>query len=141
MGALGAMGQRQSVFEDKQLERYQDCTYFTRSEILQLYKRFSSLNPDKINRRRANLTSRLSFLEVQSMPELRENPFRERLCEVFSTDGKGLHFEDFLDMFSVLSARAPWDLKATYAFRIYDFNNDSAICLGDIKQVLIALTG
>ena len=60
---------------------------------------------------------------------------------MFSTDDVGLNFEDFLDMFSVLSEHAPWDLKASYAFRIYDFNNDNDISEDDIKQTIRALTG
>ncbi len=135
------MGQRQSVFEEQQLEQYQDCTYFTRNEILKLYRRFSALNPDKVSPRRANVSTRLSISEVMRTTELRENPFSYRICEVFSTDGRGMHFEDFLDMSSVFSERAPWDLKATYAFRIYDFNNDAAICRDDIKEILSCLTG
>ena len=35
---------------------------------------------------------------------LQENPFRRRICEVFSPDGDGsLTFDDFLNMMSVLS--------------------------------------
>lgn len=50
----------------------------------------------------------------------KENPFRRRICEVFSEDGCGnLTFDDFLDMFSVLSETAPLALKLKYAFRIY----------------------
>ena len=60
---------------------------------------------------------------------------------MFSTDGEGLNFEDFLDMFSVLSEHAPWDLKAAYAFRIYDFNNDNIICTEDIRNTIKTLTG
>lgn len=135
------MGQRQGVFEEAHLEQYQECSYFTKEEIVRLYERFSALNPDKISPKRANVATRLSFTEVQDLPELRENPFKERMCEVFSTGNRGLHFEDFLDMFSVFSERAPWDLKATYAFRIFDFNNDAAICRSDIQQILKCLTG
>ena len=46
---------------------------------------------------------RLSFAEVQSLPELKVNPFKERICKVFSTNGRGINFEDFLDMASVFS--------------------------------------
>ncbi len=50
----------------------------------------------------------------------KENPFRKRICEVFSEDGTGdMAFEDFLDMFSVFSESAPRDIKSTYAFKIY----------------------
>ena len=54
------------------------------------------------------------------MPELQENPFRRRICEVFSEDGSGnLTFDDFLGMFSVFSEASPRDLKTRYAFKIY----------------------
>lgn len=51
---------------------------------------------------------------------LQDNPFRQRIAEVFSEDGEGnMTLDDFLDMFSVLSEMAPRDLKAYYAFKIY----------------------
>lgn len=51
---------------------------------------------------------------------MQDNPFRQRIAEVFSEDGQGnMTLDDFLDMFSVLSEMAPRDLKAFYAFKIY----------------------
>lgn len=51
---------------------------------------------------------------------VQENPFRRRICEVFSEDGTGdMCFEDFLDMFSVFSEQATRDVKSVYAFKIY----------------------
>lgn len=47
------------------------------------------------------------------------NPFRDRLCSVFSNDKDYMNFEEFLDMMSVLSSNAPKDLKAHYAFNVY----------------------
>jgi Ca2+-binding EF-hand superfamily protein len=62
----------------------------------------------------------LSFEEVEKIPELRENPFCRRICQVFSEDNCGnLTFDDFLDLFSVFSENAPLKLKLQYAFRIY----------------------
>ena len=34
---------------------------------------------------------------------MRENPFKGRVCEVFSSSGSGMTFGDFLDMCSVFS--------------------------------------
>lgn len=52
--------------------------------------------------------------------DLQENPFRNRIVEAFSEDGMGnLSFNEFVDMFSVLSEMAPRELKAIYAFKIY----------------------
>lgn len=49
-----------------------------------------------------------------------DNPFRQRIAQVFSEHGDGnMTLDDFLDMFSVLSEMAPRDLKAYYAFKIY----------------------
>ena len=48
------------------------------------------------------------------------NPFRDRICAVFSSCQDGmLSFEDFLDMMSVFSDNCPKNLKVEYAFRIY----------------------
>lgn len=49
-----------------------------------------------------------------------DNPFRQRIAQVFSEDGDGhMTLNNFLDMFSVMSEMAPRDLKAYYAFKIY----------------------
>ena len=58
--------------------------------------------------------------QILTLEELRVNPFRERICKVFSEDNTGdMSFEDFLDMMSVFSEGATRDVKASYAFRIY----------------------
>ncbi|XP_010865688.1 calcium and integrin-binding family member 2 isoform X3 [Esox lucius] len=78
---------------------------------------------------------------IVSMPELNENPFKNRIVESFSEDGAGnLSFNDFVDMFSVLSEMAPRELKAIYAFKIYDFNVDNFLCKEDLEKTLNKLT-
>ena len=84
-----------------------------------------------------------------------ENPFKRRICEVFSHDGSGnMTFDDFLDMLNVFSESAPRDLKVYYAFKIYgrddlsfllltvcaDYDGDHFITAYDIEQTTIALT-
>jgi calcium and integrin-binding protein 2 len=67
---------------------------------------------------------------IEKLPELLENPFKTRICEVFSRDGKGdLTFEDFLDLFSIFSEQAPRDIKVYYAFKIY----------GNLRKVVCGL--
>jgi Ca2+-binding EF-hand superfamily protein len=67
-----------------------------------------------------------------SLPGPQDNPFRQRIAQVFSEDGDGhMTLDDFLDMFSALSEMAPRDLKAYYAFRIY----------GGSQQAPLALSG
>lgn len=67
-----------------------------------------------------------------------DNPFRQRIAEVFSEDGEGnMTLDDFLDMFSVLSEMAPRDLKAYYAFKIYgQFYSQSIVLFRTIQSGL-----
>lgn len=68
---------------------------------------------------------------IIKLPELQENPFKERICESFSKDGYGnLNFEEFLDCLSVFSENAPRDLKIYYAFKIYDWDGDDVSLTG-----------
>ncbi|XP_021176645.2 calcium and integrin-binding family member 2 isoform X3 [Fundulus heteroclitus] len=76
-----------------------------------------------------------------TLTSLIENPFRNRIVESFSEDGMGnLSFNEFVDMFSVLSEMAPRELKAIYAFKIYDFNVDNYLCKEDLEKTLNRLT-
>lgn len=56
--------------------------------------------------------------QVSSLPALRVNPFRDRICRVFSHNDV-FSFEDVLGMASVFSEQACPSLKVEYAFRIY----------------------
>lgn len=40
--------------------------------------------------------------DIEKLPELLENPFKQQICEAFSRDGN-LTFENFLDLLSVFS--------------------------------------
>ncbi|ELT89640.1 hypothetical protein CAPTEDRAFT_187031 [Capitella teleta] len=133
------MGSGQSVFTDDELEDYQELTYFTKKEILNVYKRFAALDPEAIA---ANKNTHLPQHIIEEIPELKVNPFRDRICQVFSSSNDGdLTFEDFLDMMSVFSENAPKNVKVEYAFRIYDFDGDDLISSDDLKQVIDRLTG
>lgn len=138
------MGNKHCTFTEDQLEAYQDCTFFTRKEILRIFKRYRELAPDRVPRdMKAEKTKNLKIpaIEVEAMPELKENPFCERICQVFSEDGSGdMSFDDFLDMFSVFSEAAPRDIKCVYAFRIYDFDGDSFLNRIDLERTLRCLT-
>lgn len=58
--------------------------------------------------------------KILEYPELRVNPFGDRICKVFSSSNDGdCTFEDFLDMMSVFSESAPKSVKAEHAFRIF----------------------
>ena len=128
------MGNTHTGFSQAELEEYQDCTFFTKREILHVHKRFQQLNTRD--------QEILLMEEVLALPELKVNPFRERICQVFSEDGSGsLTFEDFLDLMSVFSEGATRDVKASYAFRIYDFDGDGYLDKQDLMETITCLCG
>ncbi|KAI0213872.1 Calcium and integrin-binding protein 1 [Lamellibrachia satsuma] len=133
------MGGRHSAFTVHELEDYQELTFFTKKEILHVHKRFSQLAPDEV---KADKNAKVPKQLIMDLPELKVNPFRDRICSVFSScqDSK-LSFEDFLDMMSVFSDNCPKNVKVEYAFRIYDFDGDDMINKEDLKKVIKRLTG
>ncbi|XP_043536086.1 calcium and integrin-binding family member 2 isoform X1 [Chiloscyllium plagiosum] len=172
------MGNKQTIFTDEQLDAYQDCTFFTRKEILRLHGRYHEMAPHIVPMDYTNEPDvKIPIQLITNMPELKmlsefspqvlflfllhsdadllqipkriveifekgkENPFKEQIVKTFSEDGAGnLSFNDFVDMFSVLSEMAPRELKAIYAFKIYDFNTDNLICKSDLEKTLNKLT-
>ncbi|XP_077991137.1 calcium and integrin-binding protein 1-like isoform X2 [Glandiceps talaboti] len=116
-----------------------ELTYLSKAEILHVYDRFCELDPEKLE---ADRETKLPMDIIQQLPELKNNPFSDRICQVFSTDGEGaMNFEDFLDMASVFSDDAPMQVKLEYAFRIYDFNGDDVIDEADIREMVRRVTG
>lgn len=104
-------------------KRSQDCTFFTRKEILRVHKHFRAMRPDLVPKKMTTnqaASVRIPRQDIEQLDELRENPFKQRICEAFSRDGLGnLTFEDFLDLLSVFGEQAPRDIKVFYAFKIY----------------------
>eukprot|EP00049_Salpingoeca_infusionum_P003437 m.66595 g.66595 ORF g.66595 m.66595 type:complete len:192 (+) comp12126_c1_seq1:262-837(+) len=75
------------------------------------------------------------------MPELIHNPFAHDICKVFSSDGEGLTFLEFLDMVSSFSPRASRERKLLVAFNVYDKDRDGFIGISDIDAILHKICG
>ncbi|XP_042329078.1 calcium and integrin-binding protein 1 [Sceloporus undulatus] len=136
MGASGSRVPRDLLGE------YQELTFLTKQEILLAHRRFCELLPRE--EREQAFASRVPKSKVLALPELRANPFRHRICHVFSTaeDGEGaMSFEDFLDMLSAFSDAATLEVKAHYAFRIFDFDDDGTLDKKDLEHLVNCLTG
>uniref|UniRef100_A0A5F9DCS4 Calcium and integrin-binding protein 1 n=1 Tax=Oryctolagus cuniculus TaxID=9986 RepID=A0A5F9DCS4_RABIT len=84
-----------------------------------------------------------SRLSKELLAEYQANPFKERICRVFSTSPTrdSLSFEDFLDLLSVFSDTATPDIKSHYAFRIFDFDDDGTLDREDLSRLVNCLTG
>lgn len=104
------MGATQSKLSEEQIQQLEECSYFRRHEIIQLDAYFRSISKGR------DTIAKEAFKEI---PELRYNPFRERIACIFSSDDGQINFDDFVDFFSVFSTRATREIKSFYAFRIY----------------------
>uniref|UniRef100_A0A8D0E988 Calcium and integrin binding 1 n=1 Tax=Salvator merianae TaxID=96440 RepID=A0A8D0E988_SALMN len=85
-----------------------------------------------------------SRLPRDLLDEYQANPFRHRICHVFSTADDGedsMSFEDFLDMLNVFSDSATPEIKSHYAFRIFDFDDDGTLDKKDLENLVNCLTG
>jgi len=136
------MGNSKSKLPENRIELWTQLTFLNRSAILRCYDRFRSMNEKEID---ANpLGERVeSKIIAGYFPELKANPFGLRICKVFASDetGETMNFEDFLDMVSVFSENAPLQMKADWAFRIFDFDQDGKITASDIERVVRQLCG
>lgn len=72
---------------------------------------------------------------------LQYNPFRYQLYDVFSSKkDRKFSFEDMLELCSIMSENCPPNVKATWAFRIFDINNDGLIDKNDLNVIIDRLT-
>lgn len=159
------MGGGPSVFRREDLEVYESCTCQSGAEIMELYEKFVDLGgvrekvdaSEKVVRgvgadlrvmatgdAEAGKASgrKVTKAAVCKQSELRNNPFRERLCEIFSTEPMGsetwgdLSFDEFVDLYNVMSPRATKEVKTQAAFRIYDYDGNGYLTAEDIAQLL-----
>ena len=150
------MGINTSALTDDQLKQYQHNTSFSQKEICHLWNKFCevcNIN-DKIMKGESN-SIQATFDQIKSMPELKENPFNQRICEVFATPSEvicddedssttnttdSLSFENFLDIVYIFSEQAPLEEKIKYAFKIYDEDNDGYIGRDDLHSIVTLMT-
>jgi len=132
------MGGNNSKLDKDLVDEYVELTYFTRKEISILFKKFCSL--DKSITHENIGTIQVDESQLKELSEFQQNPFLHRLIDIFSNNNHGeersLGFEDFLDLMNVLSIKAPFSLKAYYAFRIFDFDGDDFVGGDDLRHII-----
>ncbi len=79
--------------------------------------------------------------ELLLLPELAENPLRERLLRCFDTDNNGLlDFREFAIAMANFSESSSREKKLTLAFRIHDYDGDDRISKSDLFSYLKDVT-
>ncbi|GLV40569.1 Calcium and integrin binding family member 2 [Carabus blaptoides fortunei] len=120
---------------EEMLDDYALLTYLSKREILSLLKKFYTLGQLEMDQ---NFHHRFpcEYME-EIVPSLKCNPFKDRIYKVFSSQKDNcFSFEDMLDLCSVMSQNCPDKIKASWAFKIFDFNNDEKI---DDEDIIIAI--
>merc|ERR1711892_453529 len=140
-----AMGASTSLLLKEEIDVYKQLTFFTEPEISKCLKRFKKLLPDEVLSEIeigtiSSINEESCCIEVEELKnkldELKVNPFATNMCRVFAEGSSVMHFEQFLDMMSVMSVSAPVEVKAEWAFKLFDINQDGYLDKYDIKEVV-----
>ena len=138
-------------FTEEEVLIYRDLTFLTEAEVRNAFQRFCALSADFVTKRLIQHHKdiiRLPADWIGQMEEFRNNPFRDRIIKCFSVaEDSSMAFPEFLEMVSVFSNDAPFELKCDYAFRIYDTTDSDVlnrfvplyICREMIKWVSILI--
>uniref|UniRef100_A0A2K6F0A9 Calcium and integrin-binding protein 1 n=1 Tax=Propithecus coquereli TaxID=379532 RepID=A0A2K6F0A9_PROCO len=137
------MGGSGSRLSKELLAEYQDLTFLTKQEILLQFAFLCPHSPPCWHQSTDPPWRWHCDLLPQVCGPHPANPFKERICRVFSTSPTrdSLSFEDFLDLLSVFSDTATPDIKSHYAFRIFDFDDDGTLNREDLSRLVNCLTG
>jgi len=153
-------------FTVEELDVYEACTVLSAGELYALLAKFYKLGGVRQTSKSAETQFKLrassesalpkdveamdgsggsvkvSMRAIISQPEFAYNPFAEALCRIFTSEEAGsetygdLDFDEFVDLYNVLSPRAKKETKIQTAFRLYDFNGDGYLDPDDLKQLL-----
>ncbi|CAH2089391.1 unnamed protein product [Euphydryas editha] len=136
---MGLCEAKYSGLTEELLEEYAALTYLNKGQILYLMKKFYSIAPEKIE---ADYFHRVHKKDIiNKFRVLKNNPFQDRLFRVFSSQKDDcFSFEDLLDLCSAMSPECPIEVKAAWAFKVYDIDEDNQISSQDICNILDRLT-
>lgn len=119
----------------EELDEYAFLTYLSRSEIVACFRKFRSVDPVSVD---LNRDVRLPISKIlDSVAPLRMNSFGDLFCRAFSCEKDDkMCFDDFLDLYNVMSSAAPTALKTHFAFKVFDVDGDGAIGREDLMEVV-----
>ena len=147
-------------FEADKLQEFEETTPFNRAEISHTFARFrelynlfhqnaidnfqdSGLHHIIDNHGFANPLCSLPITFIaEELPELKNNPFKYRICKAFCISDNGqINFMEFLDMISSFSPKADLEKKIFHAFQIFDIDGDGVISRSDMYAMMEMMTG
>jgi hypothetical protein len=141
------MGASSSAFTREELDIYEACTCLTSVEINKLQSKFTALcgasakevKMDSLAMEGGKVTPgvRAKIDDIVGQEEFANNPLARRLCKIFSSEPSGdLSFDEYVDLYNVLSPRASLEVKMQAAFRMYDLDDNGFLTTDDLAGML-----
>ncbi|XP_012344403.1 calcium and integrin-binding protein 1-like [Apis florea] len=123
------------ILDQETIATYVELTYLNKDEIQHVINLLDNVNPGKL---RQNHHYRFTIEEIETIfPQLRCSPFRDSIYRVFSSKkDERLSLEDVLDLCSVFSEYCPDNVRATWAFYVFDLNGDGEISSNDLIEIV-----
>ncbi|XP_043797128.1 calcium and integrin-binding protein 1-like [Apis laboriosa] len=123
------------ILDEETIATYVELTYLKKNEIQHVINLLDNVNPGKL---RQNPHHRFTIEEIETiLPQLQCSPFRDSIYRVFSSKkDKRLSLEDVLDLCSAFSEYCPDNVRATWAFYVFDLNGDGEISSNDLIETV-----
>jgi len=130
------MGNNIHDVKAKDLDTEKFSAKFSNLELQRLFKNFKRL--DKNN---DGFLSKDEFTQIEA---LQQNPLVPRVLEIFDNDKNDkIDFSEFVAALGIFCSTDEPEQKAktSFAFKIYDVNNDGFISNGDLFRILKIMVG
>lgn len=123
------MGANTSALLSEEIDEISREENLSQDEVKRLYNRFQKLDQKQ--------SGTLDTNTLMMIPELAMNPLHPRLIHMFANN----NFRQFVSNVSALSERAEPSVKADFAFRVYDVDDDGYISADDLRKIFHMLVG
>ncbi|KAL0246580.1 hypothetical protein GEMRC1_007792 [Eukaryota sp. GEM-RC1] len=125
------MGSSASKISDEEALNYSTQYKFDSWEIKKLHNRFIQMDADK--------DGQITRQELLLLPELVNNPLKERVFALIPDKKEKLTFEDFLETIKPFATKSSQKLKLEAAFKLYDVDGDQLITHSDLTIILTSM--